>query len=81
MKFKKGDKVRIDKEILNHQDFFDNTLPVWFSNDIYTITCIIDDIAMLDSDLPNNQSNKIHCAYLKSLKEERKNKLLKIKSL
>lgn len=81
MNFKIGDRVKINKEKLYHQDFFKGAFQIWYSYDIYTILEIIDNIATLNSNIPNNISNRIHCAYLKSLKEERKNKLLKIKLL
>jgi len=76
-----GDKVRINKEKTIKQ-FQSNgeQLPEWYTNEIFTITHINNSIITLDKNL-QMYGNLIHENYLISLKEERKNKLLKIDSL
>jgi len=77
MKFKIGDKVKINKKkalCLN------NVLPCWYSDEIYTIKEFNKDykVATLDRAIYNHSNNKINIFYLKSLKKERKKKLLKL---
>jgi len=76
MKFKIGDKVKINKKKANWN-------PTWYSDEVYTIKEIDEkkNIITLDRNLHNHSNNIINIYYLKSLKKERKNKLLKLNSL
>jgi hypothetical protein len=77
MKIKNGDIVIINRE----KAYIKNkTLPSWYSNKIFNVIKVENNVAYLHENLPNN-SNKINIAYLKSLKIERKNKLLKLETL
>jgi hypothetical protein len=81
MKIKIGDKVKINKKKVN-LDSYNNTSS-WYSDEIYTIKdfdkkC---NIATLDRNLHHRNDCRIHILYLKSLKKERKKKLLKLNSL
>lgn len=80
MKFKIGDKVKIDKESVLE---YTGRLPSWYSDNIFIVIGTIDNIniMLLDKNLTTNHDNTIHTSYLKSIKEERKNKLLKLKKL
>ena len=73
-----GDRVKINKKKALIQKRF---LPEWFCNEIYAIKNIDKDRVTLDRDLPNNHGSDINIVYLKSLKKERKKKLLKLNSL
>jgi len=75
MKFKIGDIVKIDGDVANCKKL------QWYSNEIYTIINIDKDVAELDKALKNIETNKININYLKLLKIERKNKLLKLKDI
>lgn len=90
MKFRIGDKVKID---INNIGYFSETwdskimskdnLPKWYSESIYTVKGFDDknlDVIFLDKNLPNS-GNKINAHYLKLLKIERKKKLLKLLSI
>lgn len=75
MKFKIGDKVVIRKSQSAYQ---------WYSTEIYTIEGFDIErkkVAILNKDLPKVNGRLIHFDYLKSLKKERKKKLLKLNSL
>lgn len=77
-----GDKVIIDKEKLYYKG--EEFKPIWYSNEILTIIGFDDrdnEIALVDKQLPNNTGNKICISYLKLLKTDRKNKLLKLDRL
>ena len=73
-----GDRVKIDRlEASSNQGeipFF------WYSDEIYTIMDIFNNVATLDRNL-KNADNTIHISYLKLLSEERKNKLLNLGKL
>lgn len=75
MTFKIGDKVIIKKSQKPYP---------WFSTEIYTIIEFDNErknVVKLNKDLPKINGNLIHTTYLKSLKKERKKKLLKLNSL
>lgn len=80
--FKIGDKVILDKEeILKYHNY----LPSWYSEDIYTVVDTYNNgelMIVLDRNLPHDNPKRIFFNYLKlSLKEERKNKLLKLNNV
>ena len=77
-KFQVGDIVKLNKKKLVYYG-----IPIWYSTDIYKILEIDKEYntATLNKDLPNAGGNKINTAYLKSLKKDRKKKLLKLKFL
>lgn len=79
MKFKIGDKVKIKKDKAVNINF----TPTWYSENIYTIKDFDKKykVATLDKNLPNISKNIINICYLKSLKKERKKKLLKLNSI
>jgi len=82
MKLKIGDRVKINKKkALFMCSYNKRVLPEWYCDEIYAIKNIDEDRVTLDRDLPNNHGCDIHIVYLKSLKKERKKKLLKLNSL
>lgn len=77
-----GDKVLLDKEMILQRIGF---IPGWYSEEIYTVTSVFFDsgaiMVKLDRKLPHNCSS-IFMHYLKSdIKDERKNKLLKLNNV
>ena len=84
MKFSIGDKVKIKKDKCYIRFGKESEkLIYWYSDEIYTIKEFDKDskVATLDRTLHNHTSNMINICYLKSLKKERKKKLLKLNSL
>ena len=83
MKFSIGDKVKIIKKKCYLFGKESEKLISWYSEEIYTIREFDKDykVATLDRALNNHTSNMINICYLKSLKKERKKKLLKLNSL
>ena len=81
MKFKIGDKVKINKKKVFLYGISEKVS--WYSEEIYTIKEFDKyyKVATLDRNLHNHTSNAINIYYLKSLKKERKKKLLKLNSL
>jgi len=70
-----GDKVRIDESKIMFKTFLD-----WDIKYTFTIINLYDNIALLDKKVSNSNisSNSINVCYLKTLKSERKEKLLKL---
>ena len=92
MKFRIGDKVKINKKKTMIQGvktnmgvtMSSNEPPIWYSEDIYSIIGFNEKsnkVAILNKNLQNISKNEIHICYLKSLKKERKKKLLKLNAL
>jgi hypothetical protein len=78
MKFKIGDRVKISKKkalCLN------NILPTWYSDEVYTVKEIDEKYNVITLDRILLTDNKICILYLKSLKKERKKKLLRLNAL
>jgi hypothetical protein len=78
MKFRIGDKVKISKKkalCLN------NILPTWYSDQVFTVKEVDKQYKVVTLDKILLVDNKINICYLKSLKKERKKKLLKLNSL
>ena len=90
-KIKIGDRVIMSKKkIIGSNLNWDCDLPIttrfpiWFSTSHYTVVGIEESnnsVIILDKNLPNNSGNKINIKYLKSLKKDRKKKLLKLSNL
>ena len=78
MKFKIGDRVKISKKkalCLN------NILPDWYSDEVYTVKEFDEEYKIVTLDKILLTDNKINICYLKSLKKERKKKLLRLNAL
>jgi len=79
-----GDKVRMSKKkIIGIAGTY---IPEWYCNEIFSIKNIrlctgSSTIVTLDRNLPNRHGNEIYIGYLKSLRIQRKKKLLKLNSL
>jgi hypothetical protein len=73
-----GDKVKMNKEeILNSTG---NKIPIWYSDDIYSVYSIGHSTVELYEKIPN-ANNTIYKGYLITLAEIRRKKLLKLKNL
>lgn len=79
MKIKKGVNVVVDKNkfLKLIKNNIISSMPIWVSNDIYTVIEVNnkDKILLLDRNLKNTEINKIHLNHIKSLKDARKEKL------
>jgi len=85
MKIKIGDKVIIDKKKALGNSTDHNFLPPWYSDKIFTVIEIDNNVISLDKNLlepiGNTSGNIIHIEYLKLLRKDRKKKLLKLNSI
>lgn len=79
MKIKKGVNVVVDKNkfLKLIKNNIISSMPIWVSNDIYTVIEVNnkDKILLLDRNLKNTEINKIHLNHIKPLKDARKEKL------
>jgi hypothetical protein len=89
MNFRKGDRVLMNREkicssipLSFQSQSQQQKMPSWYSSKIYTIVDFDgDERVFLNEYLPNGYGNRIHVAYLKLLKTERKKKLLRLTEL
>lgn len=70
MELKKGDKVKILKKYKKYE---------WYSNNVYTIIDILNDVSVLNKNLENLNSSSIKTSLLFNIQEERIKKLKKLK--